>query len=80
MINSKLKERWGILTHKLSIDFRDGEDNRKAEVFHQYTLSCKRGNVYIRDAHGDSERLSNRSVNILIEHLTYAKAVIGNKS
>jgi len=62
------------------IDFRDGEDNRKAEVFHQYTLSCKRGNIYIRDVHGDTERLSNRSVNILIEHLTYAKAVIGNKS
>ena len=26
MINSKLKERWGILTHKLSIDFRDGDE------------------------------------------------------
>ena len=26
MINPKLKERWGILTHKLSIDFRDGDE------------------------------------------------------
>ena len=26
MINSKLKERWQILTRKLSIDFRDGDD------------------------------------------------------
>jgi len=26
MINSKLKERWGLLTQKLSIDFRDGDD------------------------------------------------------
>ena len=25
MINSKLKERWNLLTHKLSIDFRDGD-------------------------------------------------------
>ena len=26
MINSKLKERWEILTQKLSTDFRDGDD------------------------------------------------------
>ena len=26
MINTKLKERWKILTRKLSIDFRDGGD------------------------------------------------------
>ena len=26
MINTKLKERWKILTRKLSIDFRDGDD------------------------------------------------------
>ena len=26
MINSKLKDRWEILTQKLSTDFRDGDD------------------------------------------------------